>query len=132
MHRIGKTPEFGIDNDEPGLFVSSVEYTPSCETYEQLDRTGEVMGLALYKQKVEVSLSGEVPYQEDGTASAYHLGGTITLANECPDNRWLGGTAPEATTTVITGLPYTRSREGAQEISVTATIYPFGESEESE
>lgn len=126
MHRIGNTPNFGIDNDETGLFVSSVEYTPSCETYEQLDKQGEIQGLALYKQKVEVTLSGEVPYQADGTASAYHLGGTITLANTCPENRWLGGEAPTATTTVITGLPYTRNREGAQEISVTATIYPFG------
>lgn len=127
MHRIGKTPNFGIDEPEEGLFVSTVEYTPSCETYEQLDHTGEVMGLALYKQKVEVSLSGEVPFNADGTASAYHMGGTITLANSCPDNRWLGGEPPTATTTVITGLPYTRNREGAQEISVTATIYPFGE-----
>ncbi len=126
MHRIGKTPNFGIDAPEEGLFVSTVEYTPSCETYEQLNHEGEVMGLALYKQKVEVSLSGEVPYQDDGTASAYHMGGTITLANTCPENRWLGGKAPTATTTVITGLPYSRNREGAQEISVTAAIYPFG------
>lgn len=126
MHRIGKTPNFGIDEPEEGLFVSTVEYTPSCETYEQLDEKGEVQGLALYKQKVEVSLTGEVPYQEDGTASSYHMGGTITLANTCPANRWLGGTAPEATTTVITGLPYSRNREGAQEINVTAAIYPFG------
>ena len=129
MHRIGKTPNFGIDAPEEGLFVSTVEYTPSCETYEQLDHTGEVMGLALYKQKVEVNLSGEVPFNADGTASAYHMGGTITLANTCPDNRWLGGEPPTATTTVITGLPYTRNREGAQEISVTATIYPFGTAE---
>lgn len=126
MHRIGKTPNFGIDNPEPGIFVSSIEYTPSCEQYEQLDHTGEVQGLALYKQKQEVSMSGEVPFNEDGTASTYSLGGTITLANTCPENRWIGGVAPEATTTVITGLPYTRNREGAQEISVTATIYPFG------
>ena len=126
MHRIGKTPNFGIDAPEEGLFVSTVEYTPSCETYEQLDENGEVQGLALYKQKVEVSLSGEVPYNADGTASTYHMGGTITLANTCPENRWLGGKAPEATTTVITGLPYSRNREGAQEINVTAAIYPFG------
>lgn len=125
MYRIGNTPEFGIENDEAGLFISSVEYTPSCETYEQLNKDGEVQGLALYKQKVEVSMSGEVPYQADGTASAYHVGGTITLANTCPENRWLGGVAPEGTTTVIGGLPYTRNREGAQELSLSATIYPF-------
>ena len=126
MIRIGKTPNFGIDKPEPGLFVSSVEYTPSCETYEQLDEKGEVQGVALYKQRVEVSLSGEVPHETGSGAPSFHLGGTITLANECPDDRWLGGVAPEATTTVINGLPYTRNREGAQEISITATIYPFG------
>jgi hypothetical protein len=27
---------------------------------------------------------------------------------------------------VITGLPYSRNREGAQEISISAAIYPFG------
>ncbi len=126
MKRIGNTPNFGIDKAEPGLFVSSVEYTPSCETYEQLDHTGEVQGLALYKQKIEVSLSGEVPHASGTATPSFTLGGAITLANECPDDRWLDGQAPAATTTVVTGLPYSRSREGAQEINVTGAIYPFG------
>lgn len=126
MKRIGKTPVFGIDKAEPGIFVSQVEYNPSCETYEQLDHTGEVQGIALYKQRVEVTLTGEVPHEEGGSGTpSFTLGGTITLANECPASSWLGGEAPTATTTVITALPHTRQREGAQEINVTATIYPF-------
>lgn len=128
MKRIGNTPKFGIEKPEVGIFVSAVEYTPSCETYEQLDHTGEVQGLALYKQKVEISLSGEVPYEtEAGSGTpAYALGGTIALANACPDTCWFDGQAPEATTTVVTGVPHTRNREGAQEISLTGAIYPFG------
>lgn len=125
MHRIGKTPVFGIDKEEAGIFVSSVEYTPSCETYEQLGHDGEIVGLAMYRQRVEVSLQGEVQLAEGSEGSAFHLGGAITLANECPDSCWLGGQAPTGTTTVITALPYTRQREGAQEVSVSATIYPF-------
>lgn len=128
MKRLGMTPNFGIDKPEEGIFVSSVEYTPQCETYEQLDHAGEVCGIAMYKQRVEVSISGEVPFGTTG-ASSWKLGGTLELANECPDTCWLDGQAPEATTTVITALPYSRSREGAQEISATATIYPFAMAE---
>lgn len=128
MHRTGKTPVFGIDSAEEGIFVSSVEYTPTCETYEQLDHHGEVIGVAQFKQRVELSMTGEVPYNASGSSSAptFAMGGTIALNNACPASCWLGGTAPEATTTIITGMPVTRSREGAQELNVTATIYPFG------
>ena len=126
MKRIGVTPEFGIPQPEPGLLVSSVSFTPQFETYEQLDESGEINGLVLYKQRVEVTLTGEVPHEEGGSGTpSFTLGGTITLANECPASSWLGGEAPTATTTVITALPHTRQREGAQEINVTATIYPF-------
>lgn len=126
MHRTGKTPTFGIDNAEDGIFVSSIDYTPSCETYEQLDHHGEVIGVVQYKQRVELSMTGEVPYTTEGGTPALSMGGTIELNNACPAACWLGGTAPEATTTIITAMPVTRAREGAQENSVTATIYPFG------
>lgn len=122
MIRIANTPNFGIEKDEENLFVSAVDYTPSCETYEQLDKNGEVQGLVLYKQKVELSLKGEIPYQ---STFSFGMGTTIALQNACPDTIWLGGEAPAGTTTVVSAAPYQASREGAQEVTVTATIYPF-------
>jgi hypothetical protein len=123
MKRIGKmTPVMGIANRQEGLYLSKVDFTPSCETYEQLDVDGEIGGLVLYKQKVEFSLTGEVP---EGSAIGFGMGTTIALANECPASVWLDGEAPEHTTQVITGSPYSRSREAAQECTVNGAIYPM-------
>lgn len=127
MHRQGMTPEFGVPKQETGLFVSQVSYTPEFETYEQLDNMGEVSGLVLYKQKVSVELSGEVPHVEGAGAAStgYKLGAAIELQNSCPADCWLNGEAPAATTSVLTAAPYTLSREGARERSYTGAIYPF-------
>lgn len=125
MHRTGNTPEFGIPQQETGLFVSSVSYTPEFETYEQLDNMGEVQGLVMYKQKVGVEMSGEVPYNVT-TAASWKLGTAIELNNTCPDDCWLNGEPPTATTSVLTAAPYTLNREGARERSYTGAIYPFG------
>ncbi len=129
MHRIGATPEFGIPQAETGIFVSSVSYTPEVETYEQKDHTGKVCGVVLHGQKVSFEMSGEVPYAEGGSSNAasFTMGATITLNNTCPASCWLGGTAPIATTSVITGAPITLNREGAREITVSGVIYPFGQ-----
>jgi hypothetical protein len=126
MHRVGTTPEFGIPEAELGLFVSSVNYTPEFETYEQLDHKGEVCGLVMYKQKVTVELSGEVPLATEGSGTGMKLGAAIELQNSCPVDCWLNGEAPTATTSVLTAAPYTLSREGARERSYTGAIYPFG------
>lgn len=121
MKRIGNTPAFGIDADEDGLFVSSIEFTPGCEELEQLDRVGEVQGICLYRQRIEVSMSGEVPYQ---ATKVFAMGADLEMANQPDDGLWLE--KPAATTTVIKPTPYSRSRESAQEASVSAVIYPFG------
>ena len=122
MNRKGITPAWGIPEPEDGILVSSIEYTPSNEVYEQLDHQGEVCGLVLYKQKVEMQMSGQVPMTDAGS---WNMGASVTLANDAPASVWLDGQAPEAVTTVITAAPYTLNREGAQEVSVSATIYPF-------
>lgn len=122
MKRLGQTPVFGIENRQEGIFLSKVDFTPSCEEYEQLDIDGEVMGLALYKQKVEFSLAGETP---EDTAIGFGMGTSIALANECPTTVWLDGQAPEHTTQVVKASPYSRSRDAAQECTVNGVIYPM-------
>lgn len=122
MVRKGKTPKWGIEQQETGIFASSIEYTPSNETYEQLDVDGEVCGAILRKQKVELSMSGEVPETGGG---AWNMGASVALVNQPPDDIWLEGAAPEATTTIVTGRPYTLERESAQQMTISAVIYPF-------
>ncbi len=126
MIRKGMTPEFGIENEQPGLFISSLEFTPSCETYEQKNHKGEVVGVALYGQKVEFTLEGDIP---KGGKFAFGLGTKITLANELPSDAWLGGVAPLATTQIVTGCPIKMEREGARTASVSGVIYPFASGE---
>lgn len=122
MKRLGKTPVFGIENRQEGIYLSKVDFTPSCEEYEQIDVDGEVMGLALYKQKVEFSLTGETP---EGTSIGFGMGTSIALANECPATVWLDGQAPEHTTQVVKASPYTRSRDAVMETTVNGVIYPM-------
>lgn len=122
MKRLGQTPVFGIENRQEGIFLSKVDFTPSCEEYEQLDIDGEVMGLALYKQKVEFSLTGETP---EGTTIGFGMGTSIALANECPATVWLDGKEPDHTTQVVKASPYSRARDAAQECTVNGVIYPM-------
>ena len=133
MHRIGQTPEWGIPQAENGLFVSDISYTPESQNYEQKNEMGEICGLVMYGEKVTVEISGEVPFAGSGGAAStgMTLGAAITLNNSCPADCWLGGTAPEATTSVLTGAPYTLSREGARTRSYSGAIYPFDSSAES-
>lgn len=122
MKRIGQTPEFGIASAQTGLFISSIDYTPSCEKYEQLNNQGEIIGLCMYKQQVEFTIEGEVP---QGSTFSFGMGTTVTLANSVPDSLWIDGTAPDATTQVVTGSPYKRARDGAATATVSGVIYPF-------
>ena len=122
MKRLGKTPIIGIPNAEPGIFVSSIEYTPSCETLEQLDHKGEVQGVTMYKEKVEFSMEGELPLDSE---TSYNLGAALVLQNACPASCWLDGKAKEHTTAVVTSAPVKYDREGAQTVTVGGTIYPF-------
>lgn len=118
---------FGIDKEEAGMFVSQVEFTPACEEYEQLNASGDIQGLVLYKHRIEVSITGELPFTEDGsTGTAFTIGSSLELANKPTAAMW-GGTAPTATTTVIKPSAVTMSREAAREVTVSAVIYPFGE-----
>ena len=61
----------------------------------------------------------------EGSTTSFGMGSSIALANECPATVWLDGKEPEATTQVVSGAPYSRSREAAQELTVNGTIYPF-------
>ncbi len=129
MKRIGKTPEFGIPEDEVGLFISGVSFTPEIQELEQKDKDGEIQGVVLYGQKVGVEFTGEVPHSSAGLTSAgFKLGCAIELNNTVPDDCWIDGVAPNATTSILKAAPYQLSREGARERTYTGTIYPFDSS----
>lgn len=121
MNRIGATPAWGIDHEEEGLFVSSIDFTPSCEEYEQVNAKGEISGLYFYKQKIEVSMTGEVPF---GSQSVFAIGTSLEMANKPDDELWMD--KPAATTVVVKPSAYNMRRESAQERTITAVIYPFG------
>lgn len=124
MKRMGATPEWGIRNKEEGLFISNLEFTPGCEEYEQQDEMGEVQGILFYKQRIEVSLTGEVPL---GSTKSFAIGTSLAMANTPPEELWVE--KPAATTVVVKPSAYSRSRESAQERTITAVIYPFGMTE---
>lgn len=126
---MGQTPEFGIAAAQEGIFLSSIEFTPSCETYEQKNYDGDFIGLVKYAQKVEFSFEGEIP---KGKTYGFGMGVPITLGNVCPESIWLDGKAPEAMSAIVDTAPVKMERENARTATVNGVIYPFSLTAEEE
>lgn len=57
---LGTTGNFGIPNDQSGLLITDHSFDFSSQEKQVLDKAGDVIGLSLYQEKVEVKLSGLV------------------------------------------------------------------------
>ena len=55
---LGTTGNWGITNDETGILINDLSFDYSNQEKTVLDKSGEIIGLALYQEKVEVKLSG--------------------------------------------------------------------------
>jgi hypothetical protein len=114
---LGTTGNWGIPNDQPGILITDQSFDFSNQEKQVLDKSGEVIGLSLYQEKVEIKLSGLVAKTSSFNGK---IGAAITLANAIPAHLQQSGG-----TTVLMQVSRSLNNEDFEKIDLTATHYPF-------
>jgi hypothetical protein len=115
---LGTTGNWGIPNDQDGLLVTDLSFDFSNQEKTVLSKGGEVIGLSLYQEKVEIKLSGLVAKTSSFSGK---IGAAIALANAIPAHlqQATGGT------TILMQVSRSLNNEDFEKIDLTATHYPF-------
>jgi hypothetical protein len=115
---LGTTGNFGIPNDQSGLLITDHSFDFSSQEKQVLDKAGDVIGLSLYQEKVEVKLSGLV---SKTSPFAGKISAALVLANAIPAHlqKSTGGT------TVLMQISRSMNNEDFEKIDLTATHYPY-------
>ena len=115
---LGTTGNWGIPNDESGIIITDLAFDYSNQEKTVLNKSGEIIGLALYQEKVEIKMSGLVAKT---SAFSGKIGAALALANAMPAH--LQATA--GGTTIIKQINRALNNEDFEKIDITATHYPF-------
>ena len=115
---LGTTGNWGIPNDETGIIISDLAFDYSNQEKTVLNKSGEIIGLALYQEKVEIKLSGLVAKT---SAFSGKIGAALALANAMPAHLQ----ASTGGTTIIKQINRALNNEDFEKIDITATHYPF-------
>ena len=114
---LGTTGNWGIPEDEGGILIIDLSFDFSNQEKVVLDKGGEIIGLALYQEKVEIKLSGLV---KKTSPFAGKIGAALTLTNTVPGHlQATGGT------TVVKQISRALNNEDFEKIDITATHYPL-------
>ena len=114
---LGTTGNWGIPQDEAGIIITDLSFDYSNQEKMVLDKGGEIIGLALYQEKVEIKLSGLVAKTSPFSGK---IGAALTLANSVPDHLQ----AASGGTTVTKQISRALNNEDFEKIDITATHYP--------
>ena len=115
--QLGITGNWGIPNDQPGILITDYSFDFSNEQKEVLDKGGEITGLALYKEKCEIKISGLVAKLSSFSGK---IGAPLVLANAMPGHlQSTGGN------TITKQISRSLNNEDFEKIDITATHYPF-------
>ena len=115
---LGTTGNWGIPNDEAGILINDLSFDFSNQEKTVLNKSGEIIGLALYQEKVEIKLSGLVAKT---SPFAGKIGAALALANAMPAHLQ----AAAGGTTIIKQINISLNNEDFEKIDITATHYPF-------
>ena len=115
---LGTTGNWGIPNDEAGILINDLAFDFSNQEKTVLNKSGEIIGLALYQEKCEIKLSGLVAKT---SPFAGKIGAALALANAMPAHLQ----AASGGTTIIKQINLALNNEDFEKIDITATHYPF-------
>ncbi len=115
---LGTTGNWGIPNDEAGILITDLAFDYSNQEKTVLNKSGEIIGLALYQEKVEIKLSGLVAKTSPFSGK---IGAALALANAMPAHLQ----AAAGGTTIIKQINLALNNEDFEKIDITATHYPF-------
>ena len=114
---LGTTGNWGIPNDQPGILITDLSFDFSNQEKPVLDKGGEIIGLSLYQEKVEIKLSGLVAKTSSFSGK---IGAALALANAIPAHLQQSGG-----TTILMQVSRSLNNEDFEKIDLTATHYPF-------
>ena len=80
---LGTTGNWGIPDDEAGLIITDISFEFSQKDKPVLTKQGDVQGLSLYQQKMDLKYSGLV---SKTAPFATKLGAVLTIVNDKPDH----------------------------------------------
>jgi hypothetical protein len=112
----GETGNFGIESAETGIIVTDISFDYSVQEKTVANHEGDIVGVALYQDAVEIKVSGLVAAQ-GGFSSK--VGDALSLTNSIPDHAMTGGGL-----TIITSISRTRTSEDFEKLDVTAKNWP--------
>jgi hypothetical protein len=78
---IGTTGNWGIPNDQAGILITDLSFDYSNQEKPVLNKSGEIIGLSLYQEKVEIKLSGLVAKTSSFSGK---IGAALALSNGIP------------------------------------------------
>jgi len=115
---LGTTGNWGIPYDQGGILITDLSFDFSNQEKTVLDRYGEVIGVSLYQEKVEIKLSGLIAKTSSFSGK---IGAALALANAIPAHlqQASGGT------TILMQLSRSLNNEDFEKIDLSATHYPF-------
>ena len=114
---LGTTGNWGIPTDQSGILITDLSFDFSNQEKAVLDKGGEIIGLSLYQEKVEIKLSGLVTKT---SPFAGKIGAALVLANAIPAHLQASGG-----TTILMQVSRSLNNEDFEKIDLTATHYPF-------
>lgn len=114
---LGTTGNWGIPQDEAGVLITDLAFDFSNQEKTVLDKGGEIIGLSLYQEMVEIKLSGLVKKDSPFTGK---IGAALALANSVPAHLQSSGG-----TTILMQISRSLNNEDFEKIDLTAKHYPF-------
>ena len=114
---LGTTGNWAIPNDQDGILITDQSFDFSNQEKPVLDKGGEVIGLSLYQEMVEIKISGLVAKD---SPFAGKIGAALALANAVPAHLQASGG-----TTILMQVSRSLNNEDFEKIDLTAKHYPF-------
>ncbi len=115
---LGTVGVWAIGNDQTGLLITDHSFDFSDQEKNVLNKSGEIIGMGIYQEKVEIKISGLVPLT---AAFSGKIAAVIALGNAIPAHaqNMTGGS------TILRSLSRAANNEDWEKIDLTAIHYPF-------
>lgn len=118
---IGKTGTFGITSDQTGLIITAQDENFSTQTRPVLNNTGEPVGMALYGDRLAMTIRG---LATSSSPFDSRMAATLTAANTYSDH-FRAAVTTSFGRNVIESVRRSLAIEDFVQFEVGSTLYPL-------